>query len=272
MKNSIYLVGALLLLNSCQEKKSEPLLSSSSYLSNDTDTLKYTLKEEKYIYPMQKSMTDTTYVRFSYPVYAGNRGDVDRFLNDEVSKLLENKMMNSVDTTRAPKKKIVEDFFKEYADYLKEQPDYTMSYGLENTIQPMHRWKSIVSLVSIGYVFTGGAHPSHAMIYHNYDIDKKQKLVNRTIIHLEDKNLLSEGERLFRVQNEIPKDSSLLSLGFFWEPFETHPEGEFYLNDNFAFERDSVVWLFNSYEIGCYAMGNPMVRLPKRVVQNYIRK
>jgi Protein of unknown function (DUF3298) len=136
----------------------------------------------------------------------------------------------------------------------------------------MHGYKNVVSLASNGYVFTGGAHPSHSTIYHNYAIDQKRKLDNSQILNLNEKELLSIGEAEFRVQNDIPKDSSLLTLGYFWEPFENHPEGKFYFNANFAFERDSVVWLYNSYEIGCYALGNPIVRLPKRKVQNYMGK
>jgi hypothetical protein len=274
MKNISSIAFALILLYSCHDKNAESsynLSDVSSYFLNEADTLTYEMREERYTYPMQKGMIDTTYVNFVYPVYAGNRGDVDSFMNRSVADLLSRRPLSD-DTTSSSKKKMANDFFAEYEEYLREKPEYIMPYAMSVGIQPMHRLGSIVSIASFGFLDLGGAHPSHSILYQNYHIDRKTKIDSKELIDLQGKELLAIGEKYFKIQNNVPEDSSVGSMTYFWEQADGHPEGVFYLNGNYAFEKDSIVWLYNSGEIGGYAMGNPTVKLPKSAILNYLRR
>lgn len=274
MKKINFIILLTAIIGGCQEKRKdlEPVkLEVEAYFKNEADTLLYTMKTEHYTYPAHGKKVDATYVSFSYPVYSGNREDIDQYLNREVAKLLEFNPMTD-DTTRYEKQKLVDQFFQDYTNELKENPEYIVSYGLENSIQPLQRHGNIITLSAFSYVFMGGAHPSHSILYHNYDVVKKKELSNSDLIDLKNPKLLTIAESNFRIQNEIPVDSSLSSMGYFWELNDGHPAGEFYLNENFGFERDSVIWLYNSYEIGAYAMGNPILKIPKSAVKEYMKE
>jgi hypothetical protein len=47
--------------------------------------------------------------------------------------------------------------------------------------------------------------------------------------------------------------------------------GEFKLNNNFALKKGGLLFMFNSYEIGTYAAGNPQVFIPYHEIKKLIK-
>src|SRR5690606_9975469 len=93
----------------------------------------------------------------------------------------------------------------------------------------------VLSLKTEYYQYTGGAHGNTVVLWSNYDILKKKKIVLSDII-AQDKytELTKMAEKEFRKLENLA-DTASLGTDFFFE------DGIFVLNDNFGFTKNSLI-------------------------------
>jgi len=122
--------------------------------------------------------------------------------------------------------------------------EYPMAYDMNATLS-IEENENRVQLYLQQYTFLGGAHGQTEVKYVQVD-----KLTGKTLSlndFISDKTKLNKlCEPYFRRQNELPKTGSLMDHGF---------DVEFSCNDNFYFEKDSLYFFYNQYEIANYSMG-----------------
>lgn len=137
-----------------------------------------------------------------------------------------------------------------YDSLINDFDDYAQSWGFEINSDILFQHQNFISVATSVFTYTGGAHPNNSQVYRSYDLRTGQA------IRLD--NILQEGyaaalnnaaEIEFRMLKEIPPSESLESAGYWLK------EGVFQLNNNFAIINQSLMFYFNPYEIGPYALG-----------------
>ena len=114
--------------------------------------------------------------------------------------------------------------------------------------------------------YTGGAHGMYSTVFYNYDVQDKDELFLHEIFEptrRQDLNRL--GEELFRLQEGL-SDTASLETNYFFE------NGQFYLNDNYTFTPQGILFLYNIYEIKPYVSGPTELLIPYRSLEPLLNK
>jgi hypothetical protein len=160
----------------------------------------------------------------------------------------------------------MEGFLREYRRFKSDFPGSAQVWFAERTVRVTHLSPRLLSLRFEEFTFTGGAHPNTWIVYSNVRPETGDE------IELDD--LFGEGgrERLeaiaearFRKQREIPPDTSLEAVGFWFE------NDRFRLNDNFSIGESALTFYYNPYEVASYAMGPTEIVLAYRDIDHLLR-
>ncbi|MCX8470716.1 MAG: DUF3298 domain-containing protein [Chitinophagaceae bacterium] len=270
MRYLLLCVSIIIALGSCNNNTS---FVAKTFFKNDTDTLLYTIvtMDSNFKSCHRDDPHGCSSFRITYPKFAGNTKEVDEYLNKQV--MTDVLTSYGMDSTVYPSiDAMTKAFYDDYEAQLKEMPDLINPFSYEINIAVFGRWKDNISLVNNTYSYLGGAHGASSTLFANYNIATLEKLNNAKLIDVNDPILVALGEKYFKEQNKIDLQTSLKDNGFFWENEDAqHKEGEFYLNNNIGLQKDSLVWLYNSYEIAAYAAGQPSVKIPIKDVVNLMR-
>jgi len=135
----------------------------------------------------------------------------------------------------------------EYKDY------YTMSGSPEDNGQD-----SIVSYMTQTDCYLGGAHGSHVVQYFNFNRESGKLLNISDIVPAEKEMLVLEA-----MGDKLCEDWGAKDLADLQEKTGITMLGDLYLTNNFLLKGDSILFLFNQYEIAPYAAGLISVTLPR---------
>ena len=109
---------------------------------------------------------------------------------------------------------------------------------------------SILSYQTSLDCYLGGAHGSYVVGYYNFD-KNTGKLLNIKDIVPADKEMLV----LMAMEEQLCKDWEAKDLADLQEKTGITMLGDLYLTNNFLLKNDSILFLFNQYEIAPYAAG-----------------
>jgi hypothetical protein len=203
------------------------------------------------------------YVEFNYPVFTGPKNlPSKQILNSYVTRvMLADGYTDSVSTTVD---ELGKGFLQEYEYFLSEFTDYEIEWALERDIKIVYNSNGILSLEFYEYSFMGGAHPNTVKTYQSFDLNTGAKIV------IDDRNIMNRLNKIaeieFRKKNSIPDNVLLSSAGYWFE------NDEFKLNDNFALVGEGLVFYFNPYEIGPYALGPTEIKISKDELGDLFKK
>lgn len=145
---------------------------------------------------------------------------------------------------------LISEIQKEYESVNKEFPDYNTPWQLEVNADIIYQDSLFISVASTIYSFTGGAHPNSYQVYRSYDLITGKALTLGDFLEKGHEIDLNEAAELeFRMSKQIPPSRDLDDEGYFFEG------NRFKLNSNFAIMKKSLLFYFNPYEIGPYALG-----------------
>lgn len=145
---------------------------------------------------------------------------------------------------------LITEIKKEYESVNKEFPNYNTPWQLEVSADIIYQDSLFISVASTIYSFTGGAHPNQYQVYRSYDLISGKELTLGDLLEKGFELDLNESAELeFRMAKRIPPSRDLDDEGYFFEG------NRFKLNSNFAIMNKSLLFYFNPYEIGPYALG-----------------
>lgn len=153
----------------------------------------------------------------------------------------------------------------EYEKELKEHGEaYSFEWEFEYTLSPVYNRNGFLCYGLSSSEYTGGAHGMYADFYYTIDLSDWHRIglddifqpgssdqVNRVLL-----------QELLKSLNLSAPDS-LLELGYFDTENITATEN-FYLTD------EGFCWVYNPYEIACYATGQVQIKVPFKEVEMYI--
>ncbi len=166
--------------------------------------------------------------------------------------------------------KLSPQFFKAQLDsfaaiYLLEDfGENRMRWELEGMIEIDDTRTEIVQLQTTGWTYTGGAHGNGAT--YTYIFEKKTgKELKLEDFFSNKKEITAIGESYFRKLYGLGDNPDLNDAGFWFE------ENVFYLNNNFSIVGESIVFLYNSYEIAPYSGGQTVLEIPIEEIKHLIK-
>jgi len=243
------------------------LLGGCGGKDNDDTKIKYSIKHyEKKFGKCDSADTGCAKVLLEYPEikYALNSTVEDSISNCILQFLLSsysnNQKIKSLDS-------MTETFFKDYENNLHDFPKYSLPWEINNTIVIVYNDRSIVSLQSEVYSFTGGAHGNGGVYFVNLNSQSGKRISLSDLLILGyKKEIDSVGEKIFRKDKELGAAENLEESGYWFN------ENKFTLNENFGIKNDGLVFYFNSYEIAPYAMGPTELFIAYSEIKNLIKE
>ena len=139
-----------------------------------------------------------------------------------------------------------------------ENPADALAWSLSRTAEIAYQDPKVVSLRLSEDVFQGGAHGLTTTHYASFDPATGRQLGLADLVTPEGEARLVEiGERELRKVHEVPSGQSLADAGFTFEG------GKFVLSKELAVLADGLIFYYNPYEIGPYAMGPTEITIPR---------
>jgi len=211
--------------------------------SVDTLTYKYqhyTLYSDHLV--KTSETTDTAFYTVSYP----------SFTDSTVNQFVLTTLLGS-DT--ASVKGTAQTFIGEFDEFFLSDA-FPRVWTSESHLKVHRITPSYLGLVIDVYTYTGGAHGNYATVFTHYDLTNHTPLTLNDIVMKPFQNeLTAVAERYFRKQENLAVDQPLDDRYFF-------DQGHFHIPENFALEQDSLLFLYNIYEIKPYVDGQTELRVP----------
>lgn len=182
------------------------------------------------------------------PVFDSPTGEFDfSVLNQTINEFAKKLIRERLGTTNF-------DSLKEEVRFFHEEQDILWHYILQSDFEVTRKDENLISIVFTSYSFTGGAHGSTSMKTFNY-VPSEGRFLQITDMLRMDSESIHKLNRLFSEFIEDPYDC-------FDEPYADESL------ERFAFTKDSFLCYYTEYELGPYACGIPVVKIPVEKLQS----
>lgn len=167
-----------------------------------------------------------------------------------------------------PTAKTIDEAATEFIDAYKADKaqfqDMTGEYFAEITVNEIYSSPDLISFEMRQYLFTGGAHGYGTTSFLNIDPKTGEQLKGKEIFN-DKKGFTELAEKEFRIQQKIAQDESINETGFWFE------EDVFYLPESVGFTFDSLIFIYNQYDIASYADGPIELKIAKKEAEPFLR-
>ena len=158
-------------------------------------------------------------------------------------------------------KEIEPEFEKELA---KSGEAYSFEWDFDYTLSPVYNRNDFFCYGVSSSEYTGGAHGMYSNRYYTIDLSNWKRIGLDDIFQPDSSDALSSIllNRLMKQLN-VSSPDSLLELGYF-DTEDIMATENFYLTDT------GICWVYNPYEIACYATGQTSIEMPFKEIDSYI--
>ena len=178
--------------------------------------------------------------------------------NDKVSKKINQKIKDIIiegfifeDENISAYKTIEEaasQFITDYQIDKEDFPDMAAEYVANLSVNLLHDTEDLYCFEINQYLYTGGAHGYGSTTFLNINPKTGEELSVESLFKSQ-KEFVAFAEKKFRVSQNISLEESINSTGFWFE------DDTFYLPENPGFTQDSIIFVYNQYDIASYADG-----------------
>lgn len=255
------LLGAMIACQKQEKSQEKETLIVSVPL--EEKKLSFTLKEYVKTHGNpDDAKADYAIIKLQFPIFDGVGAN-------ELNKSVQEFLFDTVVET-SKKDLSLEDIMNEYIDNFKqtrkEKKSIPLHYVRERIVNVLEENAHTITLKLYAYEHEGGAKPTINILYRNFfKADGKRILLDDLFIG-DYKGTLNElGEKSFRKVRRLTPTQSLKKAGFDFE------HNQFALNDNFALEKDSILFYYNVDEIASPAMGATALKIAYSDMQAILR-
>ena len=148
----------------------------------------------------------------------------------------------------------IQSFNSDFSYFRKEYPKAAGYYEWFEKDSLFYAGEDHITIQQDVYQYWGGAHGMNWLNY--YNISKDGKLMDYTDFVMDTMLIKTVAEKAFRKQYGIAPDAHINSTG------KMFPETGFFLPKNFAFTADSVIFVYQPYDVDAYAFGRHRFAIP----------
>lgn len=206
------------------------------------------------------------FIRISYDLIQAptdaQHDSVNQYVLDFIEKVLSPD--SKVTHNRSPER-MADEFVNAYDTLNNEMSGMLEGWDYEIKCKITNPYQKLICVECNEGGYTGGAHPNYATVYTNYVKGNSRPVAKDNIFnHIDSVNRIAE--KIFRKKYNVPSDGNINSTGYWFA------NDVFNLNDNFTFRNDSIIFLFNSYEVAPYAMGTAEVSIAVQHLKKYLKE
>jgi hypothetical protein len=244
------------------------MLSCTDYAGNNNnpgraDSLQYKIKTiSKTWNHCSPDSAGCTYIQFFYPEFANLEGP----LTDSIQKI-KAEAFDAKTGTDPDLDSVQISFIREFEEVSKEEESSKLPWNLLTSLTVQGQNSAWICLDESSGGYTGGAHDFGHSQYHILE-----KATGRHL-HLADffdstglQKLTRIGETAFCLERGIKSNQSLTDAGFNFE------NDRFFMPENFCFTANGLTFIFNSYEVGPYALGPTEFSIPANQLVSLMKK
>ncbi|WP_340066287.1 DUF3298 and DUF4163 domain-containing protein [Ascidiimonas aurantiaca] len=242
MKKYVILIGICTLLFSCQEE------STISFVNKEVSSEK---------------CENCAEVQISYPEAAAG-SDVATAINTAIEEHIIFLLNYTEENTPDSVERAISDFTYSYEVLRSEFPE-TPAWEADIEGRILYRDDFIICIQVDSYLFTGGAHGYGATAFMNFD-PETGILLQPDDIFSDLRGFTELAEKKFRQQENIPDGANINSTGLMFE------DDVFVLPENIGFTSESILLVYNQYEIASYADGQKKVEIPLNKVRSFMKR
>lgn len=257
---ALFATVALFACNSPQQNSDAD--STESVDSTASDTIAYTRENYRLESQLETEKTDSmgkTYYQVSYPKFdEGSLGELNRYLESRLSFIYP-------DTSSETIEEAAEGFINEYDKYQKEAVHSPFPWYTNTEVYVPINTPLYLGLEVRTDNYTGGAHGSYGVLFTNYALNEKREIALNEIIEEGKMDSLTHiAETIFLENEKKARGEDTPISSFFFE------DNTFSLNDNFLLKKDSLLFLYNIYEIKPYSDGITELTIPYTQIENLL--
>jgi len=191
--------------------------------------------------------------------------EVSEKINKKIKNFIFSSLLMGEDTI--PTAKTIQEaaggFIKAYnADKL-QFPDMAGEYFAEISVNEIYSSKELMCLEMRQYLFTGGAHGYGTTSFLNIDPQTGEELSQKELF-TDHKEFIAFAEKKFRSQQQIADGHSINETKFWFE------NDEFSLPESVGFTKDSLIFIYNQYDIASYADGPIELKIAMKEAEPFL--
>lgn len=156
-------------------------------------------------------------------------------------------------------------FAKIYFDDLSRFPDMAADYAADISVSEIYNSSTLICFELSQYLYTGGAHGFGSTSFLNIDPETGMEIPSNELFKNKEK-FTALAEKEFRKQQNIKKTQSINDLGFWFE------KDTFYLPETVGFTSDTLIFVYNQYDIASYADGPIELKIPLVAAEPFLNK
>ncbi|MDN3722960.1 DUF4163 domain-containing protein [Aequorivita sp. SDUM287046] len=199
---------------------------------------------------------------------------VEVFGDPEISEKINGKIKNFIFTSllmgedTIPTAKTIQEaatgFVKNYKEDKAQFPDMAGEYFAEISVTEIYRSEEHICFEIRQYLYTGGAHGYGTTSFKNIDPKTGEEIPFQKLFK-DKKEFATFAEKKFRHEQKIAQEQSINGTGFWFE------NDKFYLPESVGFTQDSIIFVYNQYDIASYADGPIELKIAVEEAKPFLR-
>lgn len=186
-------------------------------------------------------------------------------INEKIKGFIFQSLLLGEDTV--PTAKTIEEaataFIESYNADKAQFPDMAGEYFAEISVNEIYSTPEHICFEMRQYLFTGGAHGYGTTSFLNINPKTGEELTTKDLFKNNEK-FTAFAEEKFRVQQKIAQEQSINDTGFWFE------DEKFHLPESVGFIKDSLLFVYNQYDIASYADGPIELKIPMKEAESFL--
>lgn len=246
--NLVLVVFSLFFFAACN-KKQIPFKFSSFAISNVK-------------YPIPNDSSRSCSFSANIPIIeSGNQVLVDS-INAFISKTFFGKFSNTILSLKEKVHAESDSFYQVYMNDFSEfnQADFPLTYQYDLKILVAFYNEKFVTLKNDNYDYMGGAHGNYSTLYYVINAENGKLLSINDLVSDTIKLQEIAKQQFYKLKN-IDANKPINDQGYWFE------KNAFSLNNNFGLLKDTLIFIYNPYEITNYAEGQTELKIPMNLLK-----
>lgn len=204
-------------------------------------------------------------ITINYVLAFGNEA-ISEKINKKINDFILKSLLVSDDTIPTAKNidEAAADFVKVYQEDKAQFPDMAGVYEAEISVNEIYSSPELLCFEMRQYKYTGGAHGYETKFFMNIDPKTGDELTKKDLFK-NIKDFKTFAEEKFRSQQQIPAGESINSTGYWFE------NEKFYLPETVGFVQDSIIFVYNQYDIASFAEGQIELKIATEKAAPYLK-
>lgn len=265
----IMLLGFSLIFSFCKNDKESSKTTSVTPPSVNVTPLNFAFDSYELRSPSCENEDEMQCAEVKMKFYKARNGEeqVRQKINDKIEAVLAEMFFLLDDEVEKRKdfKVAAQSFIDDYENFIKDEKEsgFITPYQNETECEILYESPELVCFSFFNYNYTGGAHPNSFMRLVNFD-KKTGEVISANQI-LKDKTAIAPlAEKVVKDQYKVDHDQTLKDFGFYYE-------GDIFpVNNNIGILEDSLIFQYDPYEIGPYALGHVSFKIAKSEIKDLL--